>query len=75
MRGGNEAPPQRRIVVAGDSHAQQFLGALLPLAAHHGWQVTSMLKGACPLDADAVRAAWTNESACDFNTCCEMASR
>ncbi|MGD9529800.1 MAG: acyltransferase family protein, partial [Pseudonocardia sp.] len=49
-----EAPPKRRIVLAGDSHAQQFLGALLPLAAHHGWQVTSMLKGACPLDADAV---------------------
>ncbi|MGE3285656.1 MAG: acyltransferase family protein [Pseudonocardia sp.] len=48
-----EATPQRRIVVVGDSHAQQFLGALLPLAGHHGWQVTSMLKGACPLNADA----------------------
>jgi peptidoglycan/LPS O-acetylase OafA/YrhL len=45
------APPQRHIVVVGDSHAQQFLGALLPLTGRHGWQITSMLRGGCPFTA------------------------
>jgi peptidoglycan/LPS O-acetylase OafA/YrhL len=40
--------PQRRIVVVGDSHMQQFTGALIPLAQKYGWQITTMLRGACP---------------------------
>ncbi|MGQ0573336.1 MAG: acyltransferase family protein [Pseudonocardia sp.] len=44
-------PPQRRIVVVGDSHMQQFVGALEPLARHHGWQLTTMLRGGCPFSA------------------------
>lgn len=42
-----ERPPQRRIVVVGDSHAQQFVGALLPLAELHGWQLITILRGGC----------------------------
>lgn len=41
-------PPQRRIVVVGDSHAQQYSGALEALAAQRHWQVVRMLRGACP---------------------------
>jgi peptidoglycan/LPS O-acetylase OafA/YrhL len=40
--------PQRRIVVVGDSHMQQFTGALIPLAQKYGWQITTVLRGACP---------------------------
>jgi len=40
--------PQRRIVVVGDSHAQQLAGALVPIADRHGWQVTVIARGACP---------------------------
>ena len=40
--------PQRRIVVVGDSHAQQLAGALLPIADRHGWQLTVIARGACP---------------------------
>jgi peptidoglycan/LPS O-acetylase OafA/YrhL len=41
-------PPARRIVVVGDSHAQQLTGALLPLAREHNWQLIAMVRGACP---------------------------
>jgi peptidoglycan/LPS O-acetylase OafA/YrhL len=40
--------PTRRILVVGDSHAQQLSGALVELARHHGWQVTAIVRGACP---------------------------
>jgi hypothetical protein len=40
--------PDRRIVVVGDSHAQQLAGALLPIAEQHNWQLLVMVRGACP---------------------------
>jgi hypothetical protein len=40
--------PQRRLVVVGDSHAQQLSGALVPIADRHGWQLTVIARGACP---------------------------
>ncbi len=40
--------PQRRIVVVGDSHAQQLAGALVPIADRHAWQLTVIARGACP---------------------------
>jgi peptidoglycan/LPS O-acetylase OafA/YrhL len=42
------APPARRIVVVGDSHAQQLIGALIPLAERNHWQLTAIVRGACP---------------------------
>ncbi|RJQ80043.1 acyltransferase family protein [Amycolatopsis panacis] len=46
-------PPVKRVVLVGDSHIQQFLGAYLQLVGSAGWQVTSMLKGACPFSTDS----------------------
>jgi peptidoglycan/LPS O-acetylase OafA/YrhL len=45
-----EAPdaPARRIVVVGDSHAQQLTAALLPIAQQHNWQIIVIVRGACP---------------------------
>ncbi|MFE0021105.1 acyltransferase family protein [Amycolatopsis sp. NPDC059021] len=40
--------PAKRIVAVGDSHVQQYLAALKPLAEQHNYQITFMLKGACP---------------------------
>lgn len=37
----------KTIVVLGDSHAQQWMGALLPVAQKHNWQLVSVLKGGC----------------------------
>ncbi|GAA4871007.1 acyltransferase family protein [Pseudonocardia benzenivorans] len=43
-----DGEPARRVVVVGDSHAQQYLGALQPIAQRHNWEIVSMLRGACP---------------------------
>lgn len=40
--------PARRLLVVGDSHSQQYLGALQPIAERRNWQIVSILKGACP---------------------------
>ncbi|MCR6482913.1 acyltransferase [Amycolatopsis sp. OK19-0408] len=40
--------PSKRLVAVGDSHVQQYLAALKPAAEKNGYQVTFMLKGACP---------------------------
>lgn len=37
----------KRIVVLGDSHAQQYMAALGPVAKSHGWEVVTLLKGNC----------------------------
>ncbi|WP_441425224.1 acyltransferase family protein [Arthrobacter sp. YAF34] len=37
----------KRIVVLGDSHAQQYMAALGPIAKRHGWEVVTLLKGNC----------------------------
>ncbi|MFC5995361.1 acyltransferase family protein [Pseudonocardia hispaniensis] len=63
--------PTRRIVLVGDSHAQQYAAALIPIAEERGWQLTSIARGACPFstasevdpeDQDCV--AW-NEAAAE----------
>ncbi|SES30147.1 Peptidoglycan/LPS O-acetylase OafA/YrhL, contains acyltransferase and SGNH-hydrolase domains [Lentzea xinjiangensis] len=46
-------PATKRIVVVGDSHMQQYLAALAPIARRHNWQIIHMLKGACPFSVDA----------------------
>lgn len=45
--------PAKRIVAVGDSHIQQYLAALLPFAEAHNYQITFMLKGACPFSTTA----------------------
>jgi peptidoglycan/LPS O-acetylase OafA/YrhL len=60
-------PPSRRIVVVGDSHAQQLTAALVPIAEQNNWQLIAMLRGGCPfstvseIDPDEVECV-------DFNT-------
>jgi peptidoglycan/LPS O-acetylase OafA/YrhL len=43
--------PAKKLVVVGDSHMQQYLAAVTPIAAKNNYQVTFMLKGACPFSA------------------------
>jgi hypothetical protein len=43
-----DGEPELRIAVVGDSHMQQYLAALGPLAKRRNWQIVAMLKGACP---------------------------
>ncbi|NUP73728.1 MAG: acyltransferase, partial [Sinomonas sp.] len=37
----------KTIVVVGDSHAEQWMSALEPVAEEHGWRVVSLLLGGC----------------------------
>ena len=58
----------KRIVVLGDSHAQQYMAALGPIARSHGWEVVALLKGNCRFggespDRDAECNAFNRASA------------
>ncbi|WP_281444851.1 SGNH hydrolase domain-containing protein, partial [Paenarthrobacter nicotinovorans] len=44
----------KEIVVLGDSHAQQYMAALGPIAKQHGWEVVTLLKGSCRFGAESV---------------------
>jgi peptidoglycan/LPS O-acetylase OafA/YrhL len=44
--------PTKRVVAIGDSHMQQFLPALRPIAEKRNWELTFFLKGACPFSTD-----------------------
>jgi len=43
----------KRIVVLGDSHAQQYMAALGPIAKERGWEVVTLLRGSCRFGADS----------------------
>lgn len=45
-------PPARRLVVIGNSHMQQYIAALEPVAAQRNWQLITMLEEACPFTAE-----------------------
>lgn len=40
------------VVIAGDSHAQQWSGVVLPIAETEGWSVVALLKAGCALALD-----------------------
>lgn len=44
---------KKRIVVLGDSHAQQYMAALGPIAKSHDWEVVTLLKGNCRFGGEA----------------------
>ncbi|WP_022888299.1 acyltransferase family protein [Agromyces italicus] len=43
---------ERLLVVVGDSHAEQFMGALVPVAEAQNWRLSSILKGGCGFGID-----------------------
>jgi peptidoglycan/LPS O-acetylase OafA/YrhL len=48
-----EGEVHKRIVVLGDSHSQQYLGALAPVAAARGWELVTLLMPACRFGAES----------------------
>ncbi len=45
---GSKDPAAPRIALIGDSHAYQYLDAMIAQAERRGWSLTTYLKGACP---------------------------
>ncbi len=48
---GSDRPDAPRVALIGDSHAYQYLDAMIALADAEGWSLTTYLKGACPWNA------------------------
>ncbi|MFI7481795.1 acyltransferase family protein [Kocuria sp. M1R5S2] len=60
--------PGRTVAVVGNSHMEQFMGAVIPVAEEHGWQLVAVLQPGCPF---AVRPEGDpchegNEAALDY---------
>jgi len=44
--------PTKKVVIIGDSHIQQYLSAMRPIAEQRDWELTSFLMGSCPFALD-----------------------
>jgi len=55
-------PPARRVVVIGDSHIQQLLPAIIPVAQERGWELTTLIRPGCPFSTGS--DANVGETAC-----------
>jgi peptidoglycan/LPS O-acetylase OafA/YrhL len=45
--------PVKSVVMIGDSHMQQYLAVMRPIAEKRNWELTAILAGACPFSSDA----------------------
>lgn len=45
--------PDRRITLVGDSHMQQFLPALEPLARERNWEIRTLVRARCPFSTSS----------------------
>ena len=52
------AGAKKTLVLLGDSHAQQWLGALIPNANAANWKIVTYTKAACPI---ATLTVWNND--------------
>lgn len=51
------------ILVIGDSHSEQFMGALLPTTEEEGWRVVALLEGGCSFGVDDGKCSDWSEAA------------
>lgn len=70
----SEGPAAKRVVVVGDSHVQQLSGALVGIARQQHWQLTTILRGACPFStvseadpADEGCTAWLRAASAEID--------
>ncbi|MBE0010126.1 MULTISPECIES: acyltransferase family protein [unclassified Arthrobacter] len=60
-----EGDPEKTIIVIGDSHAQQLMAAIGPIAVENNWRVVSVLKDACRYGGES---AERDEDCNEFNS-------
>jgi len=61
---------RKTIIVVGDSHAEQWMGALIPVAEKQHWQLVALLLGGCDFGSEAVESG-RSEPCRDFNGAAE----
>lgn len=44
--------PKKTVLIVGDSHVEQFSGALIPVAEDNNWQLVSVLLGGCDFGSE-----------------------
>ena len=52
--------PAATVVVVGDSHSEQMMGALIPIAEESGWQLVSVLRGGCSFGTEGKCPEWSS---------------
>ncbi|MWV50428.1 acyltransferase family protein [Rathayibacter sp. VKM Ac-2803] len=57
---GSERSDAESVLLVGDSHAQRWLPALLPIAEEENWHITTMWKSSCALSTVALEADRAN---------------
>lgn len=61
---------ERTLVVVGDSHAEQWLGVMRPLAEQNGWTLVALLDGGCdfgvPAESQGAACRDFNEAALSY---------
>jgi peptidoglycan/LPS O-acetylase OafA/YrhL len=57
--------PVATIAIVGDSHSEQMMGALLPIAERSSWRLVAVLKGGCSFGLDGKCPEWS-EAALDY---------
>lgn len=57
---------ERTVLVVGDSHTEQFMGALIPIAEARGWRLISLLKGGCSLGLEVGNCTDWSQYAVDY---------
>lgn len=60
------APGGPTVVVVGDSHSEQFMGALIPVAEREGWTLVSVLYGGCSFGTVGHPCREWNEQVLDY---------
>ncbi|MBM7820887.1 peptidoglycan/LPS O-acetylase OafA/YrhL [Cellulosimicrobium cellulans] len=68
-RCGQLVPPEPQgptVVVVGDSHSEQFMGALIPVAERESWTLVSVLYGGCSFGTAGHPCRAWNEQVLDY---------
>jgi len=61
-----DGPITATVVVVGDSHSEQMMGALIPVAERSGWELVSVLRGGCSFGLEGGRCPSWSAAVLDY---------
>ncbi|MEQ3551451.1 acyltransferase family protein [Pseudonocardia nematodicida] len=57
---------ERQVAVVGDSHAQQYVASIMPVAEERNWEIIGFFRGACPMSTVA-ESEWAHPGCAEWN--------